>query len=308
MGALRQSGRFELPKAAFDAMRRDFATGAATMPEVATRIAEVKARSGYLLDPHTACGVVALDKATVDPKAPQVVLATAHPAKFPETMEAITASRPAAAAGSRISDDCHGAHHGAAERPRRRPALRPSKPQRRRREPYMSRNYTELPNGLRVVSHHMPHLETVSMGVWIGVGARHETINQQGISHLLEHMAFKGTETRSAKDLAEEIEAVGGELNAATSLEMTSLFLARAFGRRWPRARDPGGHPAAVASPAGGAGARARGDPAGDCRRRATAPTRSPTSCCRRPPFRIRRSAGPFSARRRASRVSSRTI
>ena len=88
----------------------------------------------------------------------------------------------------------------------------------------MSRNYTELPNGLRVVSHHMPHLETISMGVWIGVGARHETINEQGISHLLEHMAFKGTETRSAKDIAEQIEAVGAELNAATSLEMTSYF------------------------------------------------------------------------------------
>ena len=88
----------------------------------------------------------------------------------------------------------------------------------------MSRNYTELPNGLRVVSHHMPHLETISMGVWIGVGARHETINEQGISHLLEHMAFKGTETRSARDIAEQIEAVGAELNAATSLEMTSYF------------------------------------------------------------------------------------
>jgi threonine synthase len=99
MGALRQSGRFELPKAALESMRRDFATGAATMPEVASRIAEVKACSGYLLDPHTACGVVALDKATVDPKAPRVVLATAHPAKFPETMEAITGIRPPLPAG-----------------------------------------------------------------------------------------------------------------------------------------------------------------------------------------------------------------
>ena len=88
----------------------------------------------------------------------------------------------------------------------------------------MNKNYTQLANGLRVVSHHMPHLETVSMGVWIGVGARHETAAEQGISHLLEHMAFKGTQKRSARDIAEEIEAVGGELNAATSLEMTSYF------------------------------------------------------------------------------------
>jgi predicted Zn-dependent peptidase len=88
----------------------------------------------------------------------------------------------------------------------------------------MTIDMTRLPNGLRVVSTHMPHLETVSMGIWVGVGARHETAPEQGISHLLEHMAFKGTERRSARDIAEEIEAVGGELNAATSLETTAYF------------------------------------------------------------------------------------
>ncbi|HZT49984.1 MAG TPA: pitrilysin family protein [Hyphomicrobiaceae bacterium] len=88
----------------------------------------------------------------------------------------------------------------------------------------MSTNVTRLGNGLRVVSHHMPHLETVSLGVWVAVGARHETLGEHGISHLLEHMAFKGTERRSATDIAEEIEAVGGELNAATSLETTAYF------------------------------------------------------------------------------------
>jgi predicted Zn-dependent peptidase len=88
----------------------------------------------------------------------------------------------------------------------------------------MTINETRLPNGLRVVSYRMPHLETVSMGVWVGVGARHEAAPEQGISHLLEHMAFKGTERRSARDIAEEIEAVGGELNAATSLETTAYF------------------------------------------------------------------------------------
>jgi predicted Zn-dependent peptidase len=88
----------------------------------------------------------------------------------------------------------------------------------------MSTNSTQLANGLRVVSHRMPSLETVSMGMWVGVGARHETVAQHGISHLLEHMAFKGTKRRSARDIAEEIEAVGGELNAATSLETTAYF------------------------------------------------------------------------------------
>ena len=88
----------------------------------------------------------------------------------------------------------------------------------------MSTEFAQLPNGLRVVSHHMPHVETVSLGVWVGAGARHETVAEHGISHLLEHMAFKGTERRSASDIAEEIEAVGGELNAATSLETTAYF------------------------------------------------------------------------------------
>jgi predicted Zn-dependent peptidase len=88
----------------------------------------------------------------------------------------------------------------------------------------MSAEITRLGNGLRVVSYRMPHVETVSLGVWVGAGARHEQEAEHGISHLLEHMAFKGTEQRSAKDIAEEIEAVGGELNAATSLETTAYF------------------------------------------------------------------------------------
>ena len=88
----------------------------------------------------------------------------------------------------------------------------------------MSAQTTRLVNGLRVVSHHMAHLETVSLGVWVAAGARHEQASEHGISHLLEHMAFKGTERRSATDIAEEIEAVGGELNAATSLETTAYF------------------------------------------------------------------------------------
>ena len=81
-----------------------------------------------------------------------------------------------------------------------------------------------LPNGLRVVTQTLPHLETTSLGVWVGSGSRNETPAQHGLSHLLEHMAFKGTPTRSAKDIAEEIEAIGGDLNAATGLEMTSFF------------------------------------------------------------------------------------
>ncbi len=88
----------------------------------------------------------------------------------------------------------------------------------------MSTNVSTLTNGLRVVSHAMDHLETVSLGVWIASGARHETVQQHGLSHLLEHMAFKGTATRTAQRIAEEIEDVGGELNAATGLDMTAYY------------------------------------------------------------------------------------
>src|SRR5690606_25996271 len=88
----------------------------------------------------------------------------------------------------------------------------------------MTINVTTLSNGLRVVSHHMPHLEPISLGVWVAAGARHESEHEHGISHLLEHMAFKGTRRRTARQIAEEIEQVGGELNAATSLDMPAHY------------------------------------------------------------------------------------
>ena len=88
----------------------------------------------------------------------------------------------------------------------------------------MSPRVTTLPNGLRVASHAMDHLETLSLGVWVAAGARHEGEHENGLSHLLEHMAFKGTKTRSAQKIAEEIEEVGGELNAATGLDTTAYY------------------------------------------------------------------------------------
>jgi predicted Zn-dependent peptidase len=83
---------------------------------------------------------------------------------------------------------------------------------------------SRLSNGMRVVSHRMPHLGTVALGLWVQSGARHEAEAEHGISHMLEHMAFKGTARRSARDIAEEIEQVGGDLNAATSLDTTHYY------------------------------------------------------------------------------------
>lgn len=88
----------------------------------------------------------------------------------------------------------------------------------------MSLQITTLPSGLRVVTDRMPHLETASIGVWVGAGSRHEAVDEQGLSHLLEHMAFKGTRRRSARAIAEEIEAAGGDLNAATGVEQTAYY------------------------------------------------------------------------------------
>jgi predicted Zn-dependent peptidase len=88
----------------------------------------------------------------------------------------------------------------------------------------MTVQLTTLPNGLRVVTDYMSTVESASIGVWVGVGARHETVAVNGVSHLLEHMAFKGTRRRSARAIAEEIENVGGHLNAWTSREGTAYY------------------------------------------------------------------------------------
>jgi predicted Zn-dependent peptidase len=88
----------------------------------------------------------------------------------------------------------------------------------------MSVRVTTLPSGLRVVTDHIPHVESAAVGVWVDVGARHEAAEINGVAHLLEHMAFKGTATRSAQRIAEEIEAVGGSVNAYTSRENTAYY------------------------------------------------------------------------------------
>ena len=82
---------------------------------------------------------------------------------------------------------------------------------------------TQLPNGLRIVTDAMRTVETVTFGAWVGIGTRHEAENVSGVSHFLEHMAFKGTRRRSARAIAEEIESVGGHMNAHTTREYTAF-------------------------------------------------------------------------------------
>ncbi|MEL6644271.1 MAG: pitrilysin family protein [Pseudomonadota bacterium] len=101
----------------------------------------------------------------------------------------------------------------------------------------MTVNLHTLPNGLRIVTEHMPGLKSASVGVWITAGGRHERVEQNGIAHFLEHMAFKGTNRRSAIEIAEAIEDVGGYINAYTSREMTA-FYARVLENDVPLALD----------------------------------------------------------------------
>lgn len=83
----------------------------------------------------------------------------------------------------------------------------------------------------------MPHIRSVSIGFWVGVGSRHETDAQAGISHFIEHLLFKGTERRTAREIAEAIDAVGGTLNAFTGKEST-CFYARTLDEHFPLAVD----------------------------------------------------------------------
>ncbi len=89
----------------------------------------------------------------------------------------------------------------------------------------MSVELTTLPNGFRIVSEYMPGLQSASLGVWVSAGGRHERSDQNGIAHFLEHMAFKGTKRRSALQIAEAIEDVGGFINAYTSREATAYYV-----------------------------------------------------------------------------------
>ncbi|MEP2027489.1 MAG: pitrilysin family protein [Paracoccaceae bacterium] len=101
----------------------------------------------------------------------------------------------------------------------------------------MTVKYHKLANGFRVVTEHMPGLQSASIGIWVTAGGRHERPEQNGIAHFLEHMAFKGTKRRTALQIAESIEDVGGYINAYTSREVTAYY-ARVLASDVPLALD----------------------------------------------------------------------
>src|ERR1700681_4810399 len=95
----------------------------------------------------------------------------------------------------------------------------------------------ELPNGLVVVSEKMPHVRSVSVGIWLGTGSRGESPESNGIAHFIEHMVFKGTDRRTAQEIAQSVGSVGGMLDAFTAKEMT-CFNAKVLDEHLPIAFD----------------------------------------------------------------------
>src|SRR6516162_4733151 len=80
---------------------------------------------------------------------------------------------------------------------------------------------TQLKNGLTVATAEMPHMASVSLGLWVGVGGRYEPAELNGVCHFIEHLLFKGTKRRTARQISQDVEGIGGYLNAFTSEELT---------------------------------------------------------------------------------------
>ncbi len=205
MESLKQSGGFSISEKPLSAIRGEFAAGRSTVDETAATIKSVLEADGYLLDPHSAIGVK-VARENVSGAAPMVVLATAHPAKFPDAVKAASGVEPQLPAW--LSDLMQRKKlHSSSQRPENRGRIR-SPPfeslKDRLRDENQSGNagssllmgveVTRLSNGLTIATDTMSHVESVALGIWVKAGARNEATDRHGIAHLLEHMAFKGTE------------------------------------------------------------------------------------------------------------------
>ena len=94
-----------------------------------------------------------------------------------------------------------------------------------------------LKNGIRVALEEIPYVRSISFGIWVKNGSRNERPHENGVSHYIEHMMFKGTENRSARQIAEEMDALGGQINAYTTKEYT-CYHTRVLDRHFDRALD----------------------------------------------------------------------
>src|SRR2546422_223162 len=98
-------------------------------------------------------------------------------------------------------------------------------------------HFSRLPNGLTIATAEMPHMTSVTLGLWVGVGSRYEAAELNGVCHFIEHLLFKGTKKRTAKEISQAVEGIGGYLNAFTS-EETTCFHARAGHARFEELLD----------------------------------------------------------------------
>jgi predicted Zn-dependent peptidase len=96
---------------------------------------------------------------------------------------------------------------------------------------------TTLPNGVKIITEAMAHMRSVSVGIWLGAGSRHETAEQNGVSHFIEHMLFKGTSNRSAEQIARSVDSIGGNLDAFTAKELV-CYNAKVLDEHLPFAVD----------------------------------------------------------------------
>ena len=164
-----------------------------------------------------------------------------------------------------------------------------------RRRPSLDQSRPGLDSGLRVVTETLPALRSVTLGAWVGSGARDETDEDSGASHFLEHLLFKGTEDRAAREIAEAIESVGGEMNAFTTHEQTVFYVRVPDTEFAARVRHPRRHRVAARVPSGRGRVGAAGHPRGD---------RDARRHARRPRARTVRSAPSFLTIRSGAKCS----
>ena len=227
MDELRRTGAFHLEAGELAELRALFAAHSIDEHETEMTIRNLYAETGVVIDPHTAVG-----------------LAAARQENFGTPDDRAVDGAPGQIPGSRRAR-----HRPHAEQPERLKAKlgqdrapdRAAQRRQGRRRLHRRSRAGRAPRSARecraVQTDEWPHRgepcagptsRPSSLGIWVGAGSRSESLPEHGVAHFLEHMAFKGTARRSAQDIAEEIEAVGGELNAATGVELDGLLRARA--------------------------------------------------------------------------------
>jgi hypothetical protein len=210
-----KAGGFHISQGALEALRAEFASGRASEAETSAMIA--RARAGWA----SFCARIPPSACMWRRASPGRRRWSRWPPRIPRNSPTRSRPQPASARPCRRAwPTCWTGPNGCARRERSRRHRGADRGGRLR----VTVELHTLKNGLRIVVEPMPGLQSASVGLWVSAGGRHERAEQNGIAHFLEHMAFKGTARRSALQIAEEIEDVGGYINAYTSREVTAYY------------------------------------------------------------------------------------